>query len=253
MAFYKLSTLAIVGFLFLSNGINADVGSKMCEQCKASNQPAAICDTINCSPDGYNSAERGQVFDDTFGLTSVIAQYGCWCDISNQLRRRGGKGPVNKLDSACKALFHAYNCIERDDHTCFPRDLNATDYNIPVGIWFASTNIRQRCNQFNPPNSCAAKTCMVEGFFMQKTWQQDYENEWFDTSIQHRPDGSFNYQQQCQGNTPTPCNPAIQECGPNPDHGNGHTECCGQLPERTEYNTGHRQCCSNQLVPVNTC
>merc|ERR1712178_439005 len=71
--------------------------------------------TINTS--GDKRGPQGRNLLNSAALVN-LNKYGCWCYFGVELGQEGmgpGRGePVDPVDSACKSLHHAYDCIVRD-------------------------------------------------------------------------------------------------------------------------------------------
>ena len=166
----------------------------------------------------------------------LLNNYGCWCFF--EVNHGQGKGlPVNELDRFCKILHDGYNCIMHDalveeNRECVPWELiynSAWGGGIPTGM--TMEGIVEECNLQNNPNSCEARTCMVEGFFVQSFFKYHLNGGQIDVSYQHV--NGFDHQGQCLSEQS-----GIQS----------EKSCCGQYPIRWPYKTygGDKDCCETR-------
>lgn len=219
-----------------------------------------------CFPEIY----RGSAFQGQMMLLSAATQYGCWCDISNDLRRHSHEPPVNELDQACKTLHHNYNCISKDHFGCDPRSLDTekNEYVLPLVIFAPSVNIGEICSDANVNNPCGRDTCIVEAEFLRTTYAPVYNgdekwlNMWEDNRYKHEMiGGDFNFYRDCSVDRPSvnnggngggaggngEKNPRPTEFKPLPN------ECCGSLPSRNEFSPSFHVCCDGNVEDLGTC
>lgn len=233
----------------------------------------------------YCKGFRGTAFQGQMMLLSAVTQYGygCWCDISNDLRRHSHEPPVNELDSACKTLHHNYNCISSDHFGCDPRTLDASqnEYSLPLAIFAPNADIGQICQNANQNNPCGRDTCLVEASFLKLTYAPIYKGEqywinmWNDNTYRHEMiGGNFNFYRDCSVAAPTvpPSfggngggNGGGIGGGGNGGGGNGGNnlqppgftplpnQCCGSYPNRKEFSPSFHNCCVGNVESLGSC
>merc|ERR1712226_1157003 len=99
-------------------------------------------------------------------IATAVAQldeYGCWCYFYDNVGR--GKGtPVDEIDGFCKTLADGYQCAmidaELEGESCVPWEV---DYNAGTG---QGPDRFQSCLAANNNENCAARSCSVEGIFV---------------------------------------------------------------------------------------
>jgi len=210
----------------------------------------------------------------TAGLCNSMAiQYGCWCDISNDLKRHSHEPPVNELDAACKILHYNYNCITKDHFGCDPRtlDTDKNEYVLPLVIFAPSADIHQLCSDANKNNPCGRDTCIAEAAFLRTTYAPVYNNDehwiqmWNDNRYKHEMIGGyFNFYRDCSVDRP------IVSSNGNTGNGSGGkgansannsrpiefkplpNECCGTVPSRTEFSPSFHVCCDGNIEGLGT-
>jgi len=203
---------------------------------------------------------KGTAFDGQMLLLSAASRYGCWCDLENSLKRSSNGDPVNNLDNACRDLHHNYNCITIEDASCNPRTLDASagEYNLPISALSPLMTVEGACASSNAVDSCAYNTCVAEAYFLRQTvapvyaGNSDWINMWNDGTVQHAPDGSFDYAGSCgvsSGGVSGSCPP--EGCGGDPDFHD--KQCCGAFPAKVAFFTHRAMCCSDVVSPLGTC
>ena len=113
-----------------------------------------------------------------FGNIDKITNYGCWCNLDNP---RGFGEPVDEIDALCKTLVEAYRCAKIDEEQqnvgieeariC---EAWTEEYNSQVAIIQDATY--SQCQISNPDNSCAAKACSIEGYFVENLFVLFFQN-----------------------------------------------------------------------------
>jgi len=192
-------------------------------------------------------------------LTARGSQYGCWCDITNNLSRSSTEPPVNQLDAECKSLHHNYNCIQIDDPNCDGRTLGESDYAVSLSVLSSSVNIETQCALDNS-NTCGERTCIAEAYFLRQTYAPVFANDvnwinmWNDVTYQHSSiGGQFDYSacRAAQSGGPN------GGCGPNGcgarNVGLSSKQCCGDYPQRIEYSADRQMCCDGLIESIGTC
>ena len=204
---------------------------------------------------------KGTAFDGQMLVLSAADKYGCWCDIGNQLKRSSNGDPVNALDSACRDLHHNYNCITIEDAGCNPRTLDASagEYNLPISALSPLLTVEAACESGNVVDSCAYNTCVAEAYFLRQTvapvyaGDSDWTNMWNDSTLQHSPEGSFDYEGTCgvsTGGVSGSCPPE----GCDPQSSTFHEkQCCGAFPVKVAFFTHRAMCCNDVVSPLGTC
>jgi len=204
---------------------------------------------------------KGTAFDGQMLLFSYANRYGCWCDIENQLKRASNGEPVNALDTACRDLHHNYNCIRIEDNNCNPRTLDASagEYNLPISALSPLVTVEDACGGDNVVDSCAYNTCVAEAYFLRQTVSPVYAGNnnwidmWNDSSLQHFPEGSFDYEGTCGVSTggvsgscpPEGCDPPVSDIH--------EKQCCGDFPVKVAFFIHRAMCCSDVVSPLGTC
>ena len=210
---------------------------------------------------------RGTFFTGQMVMFSSASNYGCWCDIGNDLRRGSNGDPVNELDTACRDLHHNYNCITIEDPTCNPRtlDAGAGEYQVPINALSPLSTVEDACAASNQIDSCAYNTCVSEAYFLRQTvtpiyaGDQTWTEMWSDEEFIHTPDGQFDYADRC-GVEPTGVAGGFSfdlqqnPCGPGGCSVNiNRKQCCGDFPRKTAYNPIIAMCCSDVVSSIGTC
>ena len=164
----------------------------------------------------------------------LLSDYGCWCYF--EANHGAGRGhPIDELDSFCKTLHDGYECILFDSteagSPCIPWEIpytSAFGSGFPSGI--SEDELSTSCDTNNAPDSCAAWTCKVEGFFAQQFFL--YATSGGTINNDHRHANGFEPKQAC------PTSP-----GPQSDK-----SCCGHYPRRGPFKTydGNRSCCNGR-------
>lgn len=204
---------------------------------------------------------RGTFFTGQMVMFSSASNYGCWCDIGNDLRRGSNGDPVNELDTACRDLHHNYNCITIEDPTCNPRTLNAAagEYSLPISALSPLVTVEAQCAGYNIGDSCAYNTCVAEAYFLRQTVAPVYAGNldwtimWNNSTLQHSPEGSFDYEGTCgvsTGGVSGSCPPE----GCDPQSSTFHEkQCCGAFPVKVAFFTHRAMCCNDVVSPLGTC
>ena len=91
--------------------------------------------------------------------------------------------------------------------------------------------LRYKCRKANRKNPCAARTCMVENYFVVRLVRLFLHGVVFDPSVKHDL-GTFDPKADC----------------PIKDGVKSDKECCGEYPLRFPYKTlfGDRDCCEGR-------
>lgn len=169
----------------------------------------------------------------------LLSNYGCWCYFEED-HGKGRGAPVNQIDSFCKTLSDGYDCLmydwaETHEDECIPWKVHyqsATGIGIPGRL--NVENLRTECNRQNPPGSCEAETCIVEGYFLQSFFKYSAKGGTIDVSKRHKH--GFNPNQECPVGAPG-----------NDGDRNWEWQCCGQVPFRYPYrNNGEKDCCGDK-------
>lgn len=174
-------------------------------------------------------------------IIEAINGYGCWCYFQDA-HGNGRGSPVNEVDEQCKILQDGYSCIimdaeEEGDDCTNPWD---EKYNSATGLGLMTTDenndsledaLRFKCKKANRKNNCAARTCMVENYFVIRLVRLFLHGVKFDPSVKHTL-GSFDPKADC----------------PIKDGVKSEKECCGEYPLRFPYKTlfGDRACCGER-------
>lgn len=200
------------------------------------------------------------------GLTKsslgLLNQYGCWCYFEDEYT--GGSGPTqDELDIICKTLSQGYDCISME-YGCTPYQ---EPYNSAFGTGLApfgltKENLVAECDMQNTPDSCAAATCIVEGWFILSyfTWSV-FGGAMVDGNMVSK---GFDHDDTCLGRSGvapgTTVTPGSGEGGEGANGGNAGAEspifggttmqppsnhCCGNYPDIFPYSDlgGGRDCC----------
>lgn len=236
----------------------------------------------NFVQNGYRSGE----YDAQLMLLGLAENYGCWCDLGDNLRRPSHGQPANALDHACMDLHHGYNCISIDYPECDPRILDSAlnEYILPLSVLSPQVDVNTVCEQYNQGNICGELTCKVEGQFLSDTYSpvyqedQDWWNMWHETSLLHLENGGrFDFEANCMepvviggasnggssvdqiggaskgvSNGFAPVSQLSSSSVKTP-FGTGEKLCCGVYPLRNSYFTDRAQCCNDLISPIGTC
>jgi len=168
---------------------------------------------------------------------SDLDGYGCWCYLFSH--GKGKSQPVDEIDSHCKTLQQAYQCVMMEveeesngDDSCVPWEeeyvsgvSNLTDFGV---------DIVTHCEELNDgANDCAKRTCAVEGAFVENAFAMFSSGSFMDfASFSHS--SGFDSSIDC----PTKKGP-----------GAGTTKaCCGSYPYKFPFRTldGERSCCGEK-------
>ena len=207
---------------------------------------------INEMPKSFGSDWSAEIIDS-------INEYGCWCYFQND-HGKGRGSPVNEVDAQCKILQDGYACILMDaedegEDSCTPWDVK---YNSASGLGMLASDtdnndnledsLRYKCKRANRKSNCAARTCMVENYFVIRLVRLFLHGVPFDPSVKHSL-GIFNPENDC----PTKAGEKSDKecCGEYPlrfpfKHLNGDRACCGA---RT-YNTELMMCCGDNSIRI---
>ena len=194
----------------------------------------------------------------------IINQYGCWCYFEQETFL--GKGqPKDKIDQLCKDLHFGYECImldsldEDSEHThndpisdqgkapCIPWKITYNSafnggYN-PLGL--KQENLIRECERVNPVDSCQAKVCKVEGWFLnnyvvEAIFKSGINKEFshkngFDSDLECST-GTGEYTQQNERSNQPMTSEKVEK------------SCCGFYPKRFSYRlNGVKECCQRKL------
>lgn len=208
-----------------------------------------------------------------------INGYGCWCYFEKDDIHKGKGEPVDEIDQFCRYLLEGYQCSHMDfenessennltiteSNRCYPWLIN---YNagVDIGNYYNGADPKDilvgNCKERNPDNSCAERSCIIEGYLVMNIVDAFFQGIKVDDSLRHS--NGFEVEKRCK--KPKPHNPFPTEDPNNPDNGgngndgsnNGNTTpplgdgkniksgdlaCCGEYPIRAPYNTEHRGCC----------
>lgn len=191
-------------------------------------------------------------------IIDSINSYGCWCYFQED-HGKGRGSPVNEVDNQCKILQDGYSCIlmdaEAEGEVCTPWDVK---YNSASGLGMLASDsqdnatledsLRYKCKRMNKKSNCAARTCMVENYFVVRMVRLFLHGVAFDPSIKHSL-GAFDPKEDC------PTKEGVKSdkecCGSYPlrfpyKHLNGDRGCCG---EKT-FNTNVLMCCDDNTVKI---
>lgn len=169
--------------------------------------------------------------------------YGCWCYFETD--HGSGRGhPIDEIDHFCKTLHDGYSCIIIDssddtnniDSECVPW---AVPYNSAFGGGIMTRmdmdTIVRECEVQNPPGTCEAETCKVEGWFVQSYFIYGTSGGTINASHEHR--NGFDSRDAC------PISTGVKS----------DKKCCGDQPLRFPYKTydDSRQCCQGHTFNAN--
>lgn len=173
----------------------------------------------------------------------LIENYGCWCYFEESDYRGRGQ-PVDEFDLQCKILQQGYECLQIDydslpelaGQTCDPE---TTEYVSSIGNGqfnhMSLESLKTECDLVNSENTCQAKLCKIEGYFLMRMLQlvlAEFKNP--DLQKYDRVQSySFDPEFMCE----------VQ-------HSDTFSEraCCGDEPLRKAFKTfnGMRGCCSGR-------
>lgn len=182
------------------------------------------------------------LLNDTFGASRTIPksdmdllnEYGCWCYFESDHGK--GKGqPVNRVDAQCKILHDGYECaiidaMEAGDDECVPWEVR---YNSATGYGFGNAEVNlliEECNSRNAKDSCEARACIVEGYFVVEMLDLFVSGQRVDPDMSHG--AGFDTSAEC----------------PTVSAAYSEKSCCGLYPLRFPYKTygGEKDCCVNK-------
>lgn len=168
----------------------------------------------------------------------MLDQYGCWCYFTTDHGR--GKGePADKVDQQCKILHDGYECAIKDgddlSQACVPWEVS---YNSATGFGMGANdidNLRTECEDRNAVDSCEARACMVEGYFVVQVMDLFVSGHFADPLKQHSL--GFDPMTECHQKGP----------GTSSEH-----KCCGIYPLRYPFKTydGLKNCCGQVTYNV---
>jgi len=150
--------------------------------------------------------------------------YGCWCYFEDEHGQGRGQA-VDEVDQLCHELANGYDCAMMDtNNVCVPWEVSYVS-----GMGGGFNGIMTNCETFNPNSACGQTACKIEGFFVQKMFNQimmgngvnpAYHNSNFD---------------------------AASECVTYLGGGPADKECCGVHPWRKPFHTrgGANACCAD--------
>jgi len=195
-----------------------------------------ITNDNSLTPEDHNQEGNKALTQQDMGL---LSNYGCWCFFETAHGKGKGK-PVDEIDSFCKTLHDGYQCIQFDATEagidCIPWE---TSYNsafgsgIPTGLTLSG--LSAECDVQNPPDTCAAWTCKVEGWFVQQYFLYSTSGGLINAANRH--ENGFDMDVGCPIQTGI-----ISE-----------KSCCGEYPIRFPYKTygGARDCCQTHTFNTN--
>jgi hypothetical protein len=169
----------------------------------------------------------------------LLSDYGCWCFFESAHGKGKGK-PVDEIDSYCKTLHDGYECILADAADagidCVPWEVpynSAFGSGIPTGL--TMEGLSQECDNNNSPNTCAAWTCKVEGWFVQQYFLYSTAGGIINSAFRHA--NGFDQDSGC------PISTGVQS----------EKSCCGSYPLRFPFKTydGARDCCQTHTFNTN--
>jgi len=195
------------------------------------------------------------------GFTGIIAtalspinHYGCWC----YFQQFAGRGtPINEVDQICKVLQQGYECAYIDGvEEGEPCTAFETEY--ASGITIGSDDVTIECQDKNPNNNCAMRSCIIEGNFVLSIFAAFFSNVDFDPDQKHIEEGGVFDPATCVG---APAAPVIDN-GDGDGNGNGGGSsgpgdcgcdncaaktCCGDYPVRYPFKKkcGDSSCCGD--------
>lgn len=182
-----------------------------------------------------NSTERGLTGQDM----GLLNNYGCWCYFEENHGYGRGQ-PVDELDTYCKQLHDGYECIISDSvdegTPCIPWEQTYTSafgFGFPSGL--SQSDIDTNCDANNVADSCSARTCKVEGWFIQQYFSYTTQGGVIDAANRHA--NGFDVNVSC------PITQGLQS----------EKACCGNYPARYPYKTydGARDCCVSHTYNTN--
>jgi len=222
---------------------------------------------------------RGSIFSKNMEFASV-GSYGCWCDISNDLKANSKGDPVNELDTYCKQLHHNYNCVHME-YQCNPRSLDRQlgEYSIPIMIFISTYSLETLCAWGNPDNPCGEATCIVEGHFLRNAFAPFFRGDsywqemWHDKSYRHKEiGGKFDTETQCVSTKNTDGmrlnynneslaklkgDLKIIDADPSDrtylHHKHHQKQCCGEYPNKHEFFVDRKMCCNGRVERKGSC
>lgn len=161
-----------------------------------------------------------------------IDGYGCWCYFYDD-HGKGKSQPVNQMDGFCKLLSEGYDCAMMDSQDeggdlCVPWEVDYIASNVGFG------DVVAQCEDRND-DSCAARACMVEGWFVTSIFQMFLSGGVMDLEPKHA-DG-FSVADNCPTKSGT----------------QSEKSCCGEYPYRHPFKTygGDRACCGSKTYDIN--
>lgn len=181
-----------------------------------------------------NPLARGITRDDM----GLLNQYGCWCYFEED-HGKGKSKPRDEVDKFCKTLHDGYSCLLLDSNeACRPWSI---PYSSAIGggslKGMSLNEIREECGLKNGGiDTCEARTCMVEGWFVQQFFLFSVFGGRIDIGLNHEL-GRFD---------------AGASCPIDYDQEPSEKACCSEYPERFPYKTrdGNRGCCGSKTYDV---
>lgn len=224
---------------------------------------AAFGDTMNAADipieplfddiTGQEISQLKSADDNSRSLSSMIGDhffdqmngYGCWCYFDNDGHGKGKSNPKDDLDTFCKSLHEAYDCMildhdsetkkgkhkrhddEKEEEECSPW---ATKYS-PAMLGETDTIINSCYKKNFKKGSCAVRACTVESQFVSSVFKYLIQGGKIQKSLKHS-DKNFSLNEVC----------AVVPKGAS------EKECCGAYPFRRPFKTygGERQCCGSR-------
>lgn len=204
-----------------------------------------------------------------------LDNWGCWChfgsDDPQQGEYRGHGEPVDgKIDPACRALRHAYDCAKLDSDEsgdlCVPWDVN---YNS--GVVFGDTEaVNKMCEDYNHGRSnCEYYACSAEANFITELFNMIFL-EGLRIPQEYSHARGFNPFEECHGPAKlhssdegmyglrSMMHEEMVDHQGTADRGSAsrrdkpsvsERKCCGEYPYRAPYQTlgGAHACCSDKV------
>jgi len=176
----------------------------------------------------------------TFASFDKIWGYGCHCFFGPDWNM-GRSEPVNEVDRSCQTLNQCYQCVKIDgkheeDYSCEPY---TTNYTVPYAKTILDHGVELACEEANPDNECAQRTCCCDTNFVSELLEQYFDGITFDRSYKHSL--GWNFQENC----PSKGGPGCDNC---------YWECCGRYPFRFPYRNkpgDAKGCCGSTVYDQN--
>lgn len=205
--------------------------------------------------DTFNQFSQFKAFDPTLVRQlnlDEIDGYGCWCYFNEDVGK-GRSHPIDEVDALCRLLSQGYECAMHDSEeetgqVCTPW---TQAYDSGMSIAAAETfDIVGDCETRNPDDVCAARSCMVESYFLLNMVQLVFSTlgsgeSVVDNDLKHV--NGFVIKENC----PIQKSEASAKgcCGEYPDRfayreADGNRSCCGS----STYNTRKFKCCPGEIL-----